>query len=90
MIIEMIIGAAAGFIGWLSDGFAEIELPGWVIDGTEAVYGFIEGVSGLGAWFPWEVLATVIGSLVVVFLITLGVKTILKIAAFFPFIGGSG
>lgn len=90
MIIEWLYSVAAGFVGWVGDLMEPIELPSWLADGLDGISTFVTAASGLGAWFPWEVLALVVASMVAIYLVTLAGKAVLKLAAFFPLIGGSG
>lgn len=90
MIVEWFLTVAAGFVGWIGDSIADVALPSWVTDGTTALYGFLESVAGLGAWFPWEVLLAVLTGLVAVFLGTAVVKLVLRVLSHLPFFGGSG
>jgi len=90
VIVEWLWSLAAGFVGWIASLFENIELPDWLPDGSTALAGFLESASGLGAWFPWEIIALVFAGLVTVYLVAFGIKLVLKVAAFIPFIGGSG
>lgn len=90
MIIEFIIGVGSDVAAWFSTLFASWEVPEWVADPLAAVYSFLDTASGLGVWFPWAVLAGVVGSLVTVFAVTFGAKLVREIAKHIPFVGGAG
>lgn len=90
MIVEWLWSITAGFVGWIASWFDGVEVPAWLTDGTDALAGFLASAAGLGAWFPWEVISVVFGGLVAFYLVAFGIKLVLKVAAFLPFIGGSG
>lgn len=90
MIIEWIIGIGMSFGKFMATLFPVVDIPDWIEDPLDAVYGFLDSASGLGIWFPWAVLSIVIGTLVTVFIAGLGTKLIREIAKHLPFVGGGG
>lgn len=90
MITEWIVSVGTSIALWFSTLFDEMELPDWAVDGLEATYSFLDDASGVGHWFAWQTLSTVVGGLVTLFLVTFGAKLIREVAKHIPFVGGGG
>lgn len=90
MIIEWIASVGSGIGAWIGTLFQPIVLPAWVTDPLAVIYDFLDSASGLGVWFPWQVLSWVVGGLVTIFSITFGAKLVREIVKHIPFVGGAG
>lgn len=90
MITEAIVQVAMGFFGWLGTLFQGWSKPDWAEDASSQIATIVDGAQGLGVWFPFNVLSVVVASILTLYLIAFGTKFLLKVAAFLPFIGGSG
>lgn len=90
MVIDWLLQLVQGFVGWVASLFPPVELPDWLTGMIGSVNDFLGTVDGLGGWFPWPVLATVLATLVTFYAVAFGIKLVRAILAHLPEIGGSG
>lgn len=90
MIINWIIDVALGFVAWLGSLFPPFELPPALAAPGSLVNQVMGSFVGLGAWVDWLVLGAVATAVVGTWVVMFGVKLIMKLVSFLPFVGGSG
>lgn len=90
MITEWFIWLGTTIAGWFASLFPSWTPPDFFVTFDDKVTGLFTAGAGLGAWFDQVVLLSCVAAVLGVYLITGGVKLVLKIAGFIPFFGGTG
>lgn len=90
MITEWFIQLGVGIASWFVGLFPKSGPPQFVKDFPGLYQTMTTGAAQVGAWVDWAFVVPVVLASLAVFVITFGVKLVLKIAAFIPFFGGSG
>lgn len=90
MIINWIIDVALGFVAWLGSLFPVWDIPPALAAPGTLVNQVMGSFLGLGAWVDWGVLGAVAIAVVGTWLVMFGVKLVMKLVSYLPFVGGSG
>lgn len=90
MIINWIIDVALGFVAWLGSLFPVWDIPPALASPGTLVNQVMQSFLGLGAWVDWVVLGAVALAVVGTWVVMFGVKLVMKLVSFLPFVGGSG
>lgn len=90
MIINWIIDVALGFVAWLGSLFPVWDIPPALAAPGTLVNMIMGSFVGLGSWVDWVVLGAVAAAVVGTWLVMFGVKLVMKLVSFLPFVGGSG
>lgn len=89
MIVEFFMQILATIQGWFIDLLGTDSPPPWVKGAAAALGDVIERASGLGAWFPFALLATVTAFLLSLWLVLWSIKGGRWVWGLTPFSGGS-
>lgn len=89
MIIEFFIDIWESLCTWFISLFGTDDAPAWLSQLSGMVHEMYLRASGLGAWFPFALLGTVIGSYVTTWLVIWLVKGVRWLWGLTPFSGGS-
>lgn len=90
MVVEWIMSIAVEFVGWVVALFPQWDVPAWLLDVDDVANQILAGLTGLGAWVNWGLLFACFALQLTTFLVCLGIKGLMKLAAHFPQFGGSG
>lgn len=89
MILEAIVNFFAGVVEFFLNLLPSMDPPGFVTGFGEKVSDVLGYASGLGAWLPLGLVATVTGALIVCIGVGFGIKVVRIVASFFTAGGGS-
>jgi hypothetical protein len=89
VISEWFIGLALTIQEWFLGLFGDDPVPTWITEPATFLAEISARVSGLGAWFPFPLLFTMIGTLLAAWLGFWLVKGIRWLWGLTPFSGGS-
>lgn len=90
MVTLSLIQWACGFGSWIASLFPSWDPPAALAAPGSLVSQVMTSFVGLGAWVDWVVFGAVITAVVGTYVVMFAVKLLLRIAAFLPFVGGSG
>lgn len=88
MVSEFFVNLGVTISGWIAALFPPLDIPAEIQDSIDGLYGFLDSASGLGNWFPWSILATMLGLAVVWFLAVFGIKLLRWVWSLIPVVGG--
>lgn len=91
VIWEWLFGQVVGLVEWVGAQLGAMvpPVPGWVLSIAGMVARVASAMSGLGAWFPVELVAPVVIAVVLTFTVGLAIKVV-RIVASFLTLGGGG
>lgn len=89
MIFEGIVDVFVGFVNFVLGLLPDAPPPSWFTDADGYLRNTIDAASGLGAWIPWQLVTTVVGSVLACVAIGFGIKLVRIVASFFTAGGGS-
>lgn len=81
--------AAAAFWDWLISHLPAMPVPSWFATAHDSIAGVVSHIGGLGRWFPFGVLGTVLATFFLILAAGVAVKVVRIIASFFTAGGGS-
>lgn len=91
MIIEWLTGIAMQFGSMLADTFPEWEIPDWMYETRDTLYGILAEGANLGIWFPIEALKIALVATAGIYVIgPLIIRLARAVIAHIPQFGGSG
>lgn len=90
MIVEWFLDLVIGFVNWFLELFEPLSVPSWLAAPSGDMAAFVSNVSSMGVWVPWGLLASVVASVIGVYVVTFTVKLIKQILAHVPAVGGAG
>jgi hypothetical protein len=90
VIVEWILGLASTLVSFIGTLFQGWSAPAWTGQFATSIASFIASANGVGVWFPFATLSTVLASLAAFYGIVFGAKLVLRLVAFVPQIGGAG
>lgn len=90
MIVEWLIRIGLKIAGWFMSLFPNTDPPAFLSTLDTQWNTVVAGASGMGVWVDWAYVLVVLGAVLAVYVAMFLVKVLMKVAAFFPFLGGSG
>jgi hypothetical protein len=90
MIVEWLAGVAMDLAVAIANLFPGVVIPDFMLDGRQALYGFLAQQSGLGVWFDFVALTVALAATSAVYAIALTVRLIRAAVAHVPQFGGAG
>lgn len=89
MISDAFINFFGGIFDWILGTMPEVQVPDW-LNSASAMAGTVFGyASSMGVWFPTGLAVTVAGTLITVWLVSLGIKVGRMVLSLFTGGGGS-
>lgn len=91
MIVEWIVGLAAGIGSWFAGLFpTDWEPPEFLVDLDGTLNGVLANLGGVSVWADWVYIFAVVGAVLLIWGIGLVIKLARAVAAHIPFFGGAG
>lgn len=90
MITQAVLDFGTNFVTWLIGLFPSWTVPAWFTGLDGYVNQVLGAVNGTSPWIPWPLVISVGVVVISTYLVCLGIKTVLRLAAFIPFFGGAG
>lgn len=89
MVTSWFLDVLSGFWAWLIESFPAPDPPEWWDTVQGAIDTVNDHITGLGAWLPFPLLRTVLGTVFALLLISLAIKIVRIVASFLTAGGGS-
>lgn len=91
MVTEWVFDVFVSLAAFVGSWFVvEWEVAPFFVNFDSTINDVLDNLSGVGAWVDWGITFTVVGAVVLAWIVGLGVKLVRQIAAHLPVIGGSG
>lgn len=90
MIVEWLMRIGLKIAGWFVSLFPSTDPPQWIATLDDKWNAVVGGASGIGVWVDWTYVLVILGAVLAVYVAMFIVKVLMKVAAFIPFLGGSG
>jgi hypothetical protein len=89
MITDAIMTFFGGIFTWLLGSMPQVQVPDW-LNATSGMVGTVFGyATSMGVWFPSGLAVTIAGTLLAVWLVSLGIKVARMVLSLFTGGGGS-